>query len=360
MDLIFYLNDTFLNIKIMNTKCFIQNPILLEKKQQESLIRPLKYNISWMKLVSIFFLLISSNLMIPAQNLPPIFESTPKKLLKAKTLVAFPKNTWLENFAITKNGTLFLTNYPQGLVYKVSSDGAKKETYAKINGKIAGIATFKNDQFLVTGWDTLGKPSIFHINSDRKVDKITRIEGGMFPNGIINFYGETYLIADSYAGCIWLYDASSNRVTVWLKDKLLERSSEKSEFPAANGLKIYKDYLYISNTEKQTLVRVPLIKSKPGTPFEFLNKVNIDDFTFDDIGDIYAATNVYSSVIKISTKKEVSIVADLSSGVAGSTAVAFAKDQSGNRILYVSTSGGMALPPSTGIEEGKVIMLYLQ
>ncbi len=344
----------------MKTKCFIQNPILLEKNQQESFIRPLKFNFSRMKRIIIFLMLISINLMIFAQGLPPIFESTPKKLLKAKTLTAFPKNTWLENFVITKNGILFLTNYPQGLVYKVSSDGANKEIYSKINGKIAGIATFKDDKFLVTGWDTLGKPSIFLINSDKKVDKIASIEGGMFPNGIINFYGDTYLIADSYAGCIWLYDASSNKVTAWLKDKLLERSSVKSEFPAANGLKIYKGYLYISNTEKQTLVRVPIIKSKPGTPSEFINKVNIDDFTFDDTGDIYAATNVYSSVIRITPKKEVSIVADLSSGVAGSTAVAFAKDASGKRILYVSTSGGMAFPPSTGIEEGKVVILYLQ
>jgi sugar lactone lactonase YvrE len=294
-----------------------------------------------------------------SQHLPKLFESTPKHLLDAKTLVAFPKNTWLENLVVGENGSLYVTDYPEGKVFKVSPDG-KKEGYASIDGKIAGIAVYHKNQFLVTGWDKQGKAAIFKIDDKLAVNKLLNIDGGLFPNGIIRLQGDKYLVADSYAGCIWQYDAASNKATVWLKDRLLERSSAKSEFPAANGLKIYKGNLYVSNTEKQTLIKVPLSEFTAGAPSLFLDKVNIDDFTFDGLGNIYAATNVYNGVIKITPEKKITIVADLSSGVAGSTAVIFARNNAGKNVLYVTTSGGMAVPPPTGVEEGKIIELFLK
>lgn len=294
-----------------------------------------------------------------AQNLPDIFGSTPKQLLVSKTLAAYPKNTWLENLVAGENENLYVTNYPEGKVLKVSP-GGEKELYATIDGKIAGIAVYHKNQFLVSGWDKEGKASIFKIDDHRTVTKLLNIDGGMFPNGIIYFHDDKYLVADSFAGCIWQYDAAINQVTVWLKDELLARSSDKSQFPAANGLKIYKENLYVSNTEKQILVQIPLSDFKPGIPSLFLDKVNIDDFTFDGSGDIYAATNVYNGVIKITPEKKITIVADLSSGVAGSTAVVLAKNSTGKKVLYVSTSGGMAVPPPTGVEEGKIIELILK
>lgn len=294
-----------------------------------------------------------------SQDLPNLFGSTPKQLLNAKTLAAYPKNTWLENLVVGEKETLYVTDYPEGKVYKIHPDG-KKELYASIEGKIAGIALLHGSQFLVTGWDKGGKPSIFKIDEKLTVSKVLTIDGGMFPNGILHFSGDKYLIADSYAGCIWLYDAAINKVTLWLKDVLLERSSAKVEYPAANGLKIYNGNLYVSNTEKQILVKVPESDLKPGKPSLFLDKVNIDDFAFDSSGNIYAATNVYNSVIKITQDKKITIIADLSSGVAGSTAVVFAKNSEGKPVLYVSTSGGMAVPPPTGVEEGKIIELLLE
>ena len=310
------------------------------------------------KLITMCALVLQSSVLF-SQNLPDIFGSTPKQLLASKVIAKYPKNTWLENLVVGQNNTLYVTNYPEGKVFKILPSG-KSNLYATIDGKIAGIALFHKSQFLVTGWDKEGKPSIFKIDSKREVTKLLNIDGGMFPNGILHFYGDKYLIADSYAGCIWLYDAALNKVMVWVKNELLERSSAKAEFPAANGLKIYNGSLYVSNTEKQTLIKIPLKKLKPGLPSVFLDKVNIDDFAFDNSGNIYAATNVYNNVIKITPEKEITVVADLSSGAAGSTAVVFTKDSLGKDIMFVSTSGGMGIPPPTGVEEGKIIELFIK
>ncbi len=71
---------------------------------------------------------------------------------------------------------------------------------------------------------------------------------------------------------------------------------------------------------------------KPGAASLFLDKVTIDDFAFDERGNIFAATNVYNGVIKIMPDKQITIVADLSSGVAGSTSVVIAKNSAGARV----------------------------
>ena len=94
-----------------------------------------------------------------AQNLPDIFGSTPKQLLVSKTLAAYPKNTWLENLVAGENENLYVTNYPEGKVLKVSP-GGEKELYATIDGKIAGIAVYHKNQFLVSGWDKEGKAGV--------------------------------------------------------------------------------------------------------------------------------------------------------------------------------------------------------
>ena len=280
-------------------------------------------------------------------------------MLKSRVLVSFPRNTWLENLVMGGDGNLYVTDYPKGRVFKISRSG-EAELYATIKGKIAGIARYRKSEFLVVGWDDKGEPSLFKIDAKGNVSLLSHIRNGMFPNGILYFVGNKYLITDSYAGCIWLYDAADNSISCWLKDGLLERTSPQSKFPGANGIKMYKNNLYISNTEKQILVKLPLRGEKPGIPELYLDKVNIDDFSFDGEGNIYAATNVYNYVIKITPEKSVVIVAGIPEGVAGCTAVLSAMNASKEPVLYVSTNGGMAVPPPAGIEEGKIVELHLR
>src|SRR5579872_1291243 len=164
--------------------------------------------------------LFSANLLM-AQSLPPIFDSVERKLLPAKTIAAFPKGTWLENMLIAPDGVFYVTDYPEGKVFKVSTSG-DTTLFARIEGKIAGIVMgVLPGEFLVTGWDAAGRAAIFRIDRTGKTEKRLNIAGGMFPNGIIHLRDHQYLIADSFAGCIWLYDVTGNTATLWLKDERL-------------------------------------------------------------------------------------------------------------------------------------------
>jgi sugar lactone lactonase YvrE len=104
---------------------------------------------------------------------------------------------------------------------------------------------------------------------------------------------------------------------------------------------------------------VDLLGEKPSKPVVYVSNVNLDDFTFDATGNLYGATHIYNKVIKISPKKEVTILAEQPQGVAGCTACVLKKKNKGYT-LFISTNGGMYYPPATGIEASKVVALTIQ
>jgi sugar lactone lactonase YvrE len=291
-------------------------------------------------------------------QLPPIFEGKKEQLVKATNIAVFEKKTFMENLVRDAAGNLFATNLDEGELIKIKPSTKQHEVYAKIEGKLAGVTIYKTNEFLLTGWDATGKPTVFLVDKNKKVSTLLNVDGGMFLNGITRLNASHFLIADSYAGCIWVLDAASRKISLWLKDDLLARSSTDAKTPAVNGLKIHNGILYASNTEKQLLITIPIVNSKAGKPSVWLDKVNMDDFSFDAAGNIYAATHVYNIAIKISPTKKVTIIATQKEGMSGCTAVLVVPLKN-KLVAYVTTNGGVYLPPPTGIEEGKVVELFL-
>jgi hypothetical protein len=170
--------------------------------------------------------------------------------------------------------------------------------------------------------------------------------------------GSRYLVADSYKGVIWEVDAISKTARIWIQDSLLARSDSNNPFPAVNGIKIFNNSLFASNTQRQLLIRIPLTaNSTPGTPEVFLTNINLDDFAFDARGNLYGTTHVYNSVIRISSEKQITTIAEAAQGMAGSTALAFGRGENDLTSIYVTTNGGMSLPLPTGLESAKVVRL---
>jgi hypothetical protein len=199
--------------------------------------------------------------------------------------------------------------------------------------------------------NSLGLPPIY-------VEMLLTLPDAIFLNGITPLSSTQYLIADSYRGAIWLIDVAKPSGSIWLEHPMLARSSSESVFPAANGLKRFGDFLYVSNTEKMLLLRIPVDSAnKPGEPEIFVEQTNIDDFAFDVEGNLYGATHIYNSVVRIAPDRTTTIIAQAESGVIGSTAVAFGQTESDNTAIYVVTNGGMFLPPSTGVVPANVVRL---
>lgn len=284
-------------------------------------------------------------------TLPEIYAGAPVALVPSQSIVTFPVNTFLENLVILPSGAIYITSHETGEVVQFDPAG-NPTVYAQLSGKVTGIAWIEPNQFLVNGWDEEGV-SFVAILSEGEVQFRQTLPEAQFLNGITPLSAHHYLMADSYRGAIWSFDLATQTVGLWLEHALLARSDESSPFPAVNGLKRFGHSLYASNTQQMLLLRIPLDASlSPQEPEIFIEGTNIDDFSFDIHGNLYGATHVYNSVIRIDCDRQTTIIAQAEQGVTGCTAVAF----HGND-LYVVNNGGMFLPPATGVEPAQVVRL---
>jgi hypothetical protein len=292
-------------------------------------------------------------------GLPPIFQDFTRNIGEADIISSSPANTFLENIAIDDAGDLYITSLEEGVVYHINIEG-EKEIFAKINGQLVGIYYLGERRFLLNGWDRQGIPTIYLLYDWQKVVPLHQPSGAQFLNGMTAINDHIFLICDSYKGCIWRYNMEENKSDIWLQDALLSRADEANSKPAANGIKIFKDTVYVSNTDKQLLITIELIQGNPGLPKIFMDKLNLDDFAFDPEGNIFAATHIYNSVVKITPQKTVTIIGEEQQGLAGSTAVAFGKRGSDKNCIYVTTNGGMSFPLPEGIQEGRVVKIKVR
>ncbi|NIJ52639.1 SMP-30/gluconolactonase/LRE family protein [Dyadobacter arcticus] len=295
--------------------------------------------------------------MIPNNSLL-LFKNISRQIVPSEIITSFGKPSFIENIAIDDKGSIFITSLEEGAVYKISANKTK-EKYSQIDGKLAGIVHIRQNEFLCNGWDDQGVPTIYLLNQQRQLVAVNQPAGAMFLNGITRLSNTTFLMCDSYLGVVWKYDLTTNTSEIWADNPLLARADDNSSLPAANGIKIFNNQVFISNTERHLLLTIDLVGDNAGPVKIDLENVNFDDFAIDLDGTIYATTHIYNSVVKISPQKQILLIADESSGVTGSTAIAFGRTPADKNSLYVTTNGGMSLPLPSGLEDANVVKLFL-
>jgi len=300
--------------------------------------------------------------MSVSPELPPLFANTPVALATARQIAEFPANTFLESIAVSPDNTLFITRHFEGQVLRIGAEGVPV-VHGTIAGKATGLAFAADGSLLLTAWDADNIPTVFTLSPQGEATVLVTIPDAIFLNGLTplgshRLGGHHYLIADSYRGAIWELNAAEKTVRIWLEHPYLARNSPDQEFPAVNGLKIYGNTLYASNTAKMQIVKIPLQPGgEPGEPEIFLQQVNLDDFAFDQDGNLYGTTHVYNSVVKILPNGSITTIAQAEQGMTGSTALAFGRGEGDRTGVYVVTNGGMSFPPPTGIGPAKVVRL---
>ncbi len=290
-------------------------------------------------------------------GLPPIFADVPVAIAPSHLVAEFPPGTFLESIAVSSDGTLFVSSHLDGKVLRIGADGVPV-VQAAIAGKATGLALTPAGDLLLTAWDADGLPVIYTISPQGVVTLLVTLPEAIFLNGLTSLSPSTYLIADSYRGAIWQLNLADQSVGVWLEHPLLARRSEDRAFPAVNGLKIYGQMLYASNTERMQLIRIPIQPNgQPGEPEIFVEPVNLDDFAFDREGNLYGTTHIYNSVVRITPDRRITTMAEAGQGMAGSTALAFGAGASDRTSLYVVTNGGLSYPLPSGLDPARVVRL---
>jgi hypothetical protein len=289
------------------------------------------------------------------QTLPPIYDKTPVNLSPVKLIAEYPAGTFLENIAIDAKGNLFVNSHLDGKIYKIDKAGKRSE-WATIDGTIAGISLNPDGSAVVSGWIKGKEPAVFKVSPSGKNEVLTRLPDGQFPNGVVRLASNRFLVADSYKGVIWDIDAARKTSQVWLEHEFLSRANTANPTPAVNGIKLFGGALYASNTARQLLIKIPLNGGKAGIPVVLQKDIGLDDFDFDKQGVLYGSTHVYNNVVRVEPSGQVSILAGVEQGMAGSTAVAVQPGK-GALAVYVVTNGGITIPPPGGVQPGKVLRI---
>ena len=293
------------------------------------------------------------------KEFPPLPNILPAQPFPSSSLAEFPVGTFIENIAVSQAGVIYVSSLEEGKVYEIDQAGHAKE-FATVE-KAAGLAFDASDDLFVGSSVGSARPGIYRA-VEGAAELIVPMPEAVFLNGLAHLEGSRFLVADSYRSLIWEVDTERRSSRIWIEHPSLAHAADPfhpvPQFPGVNGLKILNGVVYASSTEQQKLVRIPLNEDcSAGAAEVFMTSINLDDFAFDDQGNLYGTTHVYNSVVKITPERVVTVVAGLAERVAGSTALAFGRTDADNTAVYVTTNGGMSAPPEGGVQPGRVVKI---
>ena len=145
-------------------------------------------------------------------------------------------------------------------------------------------------------------------------------------NGLAIDNGQDALYAtDSTTGTVWKISLKSGTASVWAQGTDLEPATVKSSGLGVNGIKVHDGAVWVSNTDKGTLLRIPI--GAHGTAGAVTTAAQgltaIDDFAFTGDGDtVIAALDYANEVALIQPDGKHQIVLTATDGIENPTSIA--------------------------------------
>ncbi|KAH8898306.1 hypothetical protein GQ53DRAFT_711540 [Thozetella sp. PMI_491] len=297
-----------------------------------------------------------------------------------KVLHTFPFPSWCENLAVRADGDILTTRLDAPYMFHVSTEtGDAVEVTSWDASQWAGAmgiaenapdvfyvnlaAIFNTTTFVrVSGVNSVFKIDMntFLLDSDgvtvlqnATVSHLVDIPEADYLNGMVALNNNIMLTVDVYNGIVFALDVNTAQYRVAVDDPLMKYSyvSDPIANLGANGLNIVEDYLYWTNTAGGFVARARIdIKTGMQLSAGEIVAENVsrpDDFAIRSDGTMFVTRNQEDtlSVVYPHTTQGVPIAGSNTSTIlAGVTAARFGRRESDKNILYLSTSGGLALP----------------
>ncbi|KAJ4381021.1 hypothetical protein N0V86_003368 [Didymella sp. IMI 355093] len=287
------------------------------------------------------------------------FLFTPSNALSTRTVYQFSNPTWLENIVAMRNGSLLVTVVGRPEIHIVNplatpSTASLAASIPDVNAAL-GITELSNNMFAVAAGNVTadntpvsGSFSVWSIDLTRrhgaaKISKMTDVPAMGMVNGLTALDKRTLLLADSWKGNIVALDVKSGDSSVWFEDE-----STASNFSApglqlgVNGIKAYGEWVYFTNTVRNSLsrIRVDAATRKPVSEVKVLAQGDDvampDDFAVLRDGSVILGRPLSDELIKVDSKGTVQVIAT----VEGVTAVALGRSKADRKAAYLSSMGG--------------------
>lgn len=287
------------------------------------------YRVLWQALACVF---ISSAAHAQALQSPTTATSVRAIVVAQQSAPSF-----LESIAVGPDNALYVTDF-QGRQILRYADDKGFSVLARLDVHPWGMV-FDSDGTLYFGAaergisDKKSPPTqlVYRMAGGQAPQRLLKIDDAKALNGMTLLAPGRLLLADGRGGTIWHLDVRSLAVSRWLQDDALDvPAGFAMPTPAANGLKIHAGHLYISNTARGTMLRVPVgANLAPAGAVEvFAQPVRADDFAFSPAGNLYYTTH-RKEIMKITPFRVVSEVPGIGPELIGSTALAWRQGDDG-------------------------------
>jgi sugar lactone lactonase YvrE len=280
-----------------------------------------------------------------ATETPTPVPVTEISLLELQTVVSYDAaaDEYPEALTIDNEGNIYVSVARLGQIRKIAPDGTESIFFDFGGPKSLGLAAGDEGQVYVGLYGpNTDRHGVHRIDSDGTSTRIPGSEDMVHPNGLeLDDEGNLY-ISDSEAGTLWRAPHGGS-AELWLQHEVLEGTDELPGYPpiGANGVAFWQDGLYVANTEKNHIVRVPILKhGKAGKPEILAPDTRLpgpDGITVDMQGRIYAALGASSKVVLIDPASgEISELASRSDGLSIPSDAVFSTRVGEGQVLYLS------------------------
>ncbi|MGW6918641.1 hypothetical protein ACWGB8_33210 [Kitasatospora sp. NPDC054939] len=260
-----------------------------------------------------------------------------------------------ENSATEPDGSLDVTFLAAHQLARIGRDGsvtvlATLPPEANPNTPIVGIAAATgiaraHDGTLYAAYATgTALTGIYRLDCHGTLEQIAALPPDGLPNGLaLDEDARVLYSADSALGVVHRIPLDGGAPTVWASGAALQPSG----FIGANGLKVHRGAVWVSNSDHATLLRIPILPDGAagtvGTRVEDLT--GIDDFTFPDPhrDTVLAALNTGNQVVHVRPDGSRRTVLTADDGLTSPTSVAVH-----GRTVFV-TSAAFAPPPDPNV-----------
>jgi sugar lactone lactonase YvrE len=289
-----------------------------------------------------------------------------------ETLVSFDASQLEtpESLVFDRDGNVYISLALTGEIRKITPNGTQS-TFALIpigppltpcGGFIAimgALAIDNHGNLYVTAaaCDSANR-GVWRISPSGQAQVIANLPMEALPNGITLYHRRLY-VADSSLSRVWVVPVEGGEATVWFQDPLLGAPAG-SPFPGANGIKVFRHELYVSNSGGGTIVAIPFLRhDEPGAPR--IHAVlpapqGCDDFAFDVHGNLYCTTDPFRTLIRVAPDGSSEILLTAADGLDGPTATAFGVRGNDRFNLYITNA---AFPFFSETHQPSLMRLHL-
>jgi sugar lactone lactonase YvrE len=245
-----------------------------------------------------------------------------------------------ENITLGPDGAAYVTFTRARQIARVTPDG-RTSILATLPAPASGTAALSGivrdaDGTLYVNYNAGRFSGLWRIRPGGTPEQVAALPDVKLNGLALDERNNTLYATDSTTGTVWKVSPSNGTASVWADGEALKPfTGQPSSGFGANGIKVHDGAVWVSNTDKGTLLRIPI--GPRGNAGEVTTQAegltSIDDFAFVGPGDtILAAQNFANAVALVNPDGTHSTVLTAEDGVSNPTSLAVR-----GRTVYVAS-----------------------